>query len=100
MYDIEENQKKRDHMSTPYESAKRFVERVYTDIPQCPICKSKIGYVFSGWINDYIQCRNCRAKWLSDGQIMILLKAPENNIHSTDFEDLIGKAALLISGKA
>jgi hypothetical protein len=78
-------------MSTPYESARRLVERVYTDVPQCPICRSMTGYVFSGWINDYIQCKDCRAKWLVDGLTMVLLKAPEN-FGLSDFEDLIGKS--------
>lgn len=65
-------------MSTPYETAKRFVERIYRDFPQCPICKDDYSYRFSGWIHDYFQCNSCGAKWRVDKSTMTLVEAPKD----------------------
>lgn len=44
--------------------SKEILELMYKRFPKCPLCKSDKGYKFSGWIDDYVQCRYCGAKWL------------------------------------
>jgi hypothetical protein len=45
------------------EDEKRL-DLIYERIPYCPFCKSDMGYELSGWMDSYIQCKNCEAKWL------------------------------------
>lgn len=77
-------------MSAPFESGRRVVERIYRTFPQCPICKSKRGFKLLGWINDYIQCYSCKAKWLVGESSLELVEAPRVSNSST-FEEMIGK---------
>lgn len=34
--------------------------------PKCPLCDADKGYEVSGWAKNYVQCRSCGAKWLSN----------------------------------
>ena len=69
-------------------SDKEKVESMYERFPKCPLCKSEEGYQFLGWIDDYVQCRYCGAKWLlhewlSDKPVMKLVEASRDKERGT-----------------
>lgn len=46
--------------------SEREVEKSMLEIfPTCPICESNRGYDVSGFLKNYVQCRNCKTKWVS-----------------------------------
>jgi ribosomal protein L40E len=52
-----------DFGASPFERAKALVQLILDSFPTCPLCASNRGYGFSGWLHDYLECKNCNARW-------------------------------------
>jgi uncharacterized protein (DUF983 family)/ribosomal protein L40E len=76
--------------SSPFDQAKATVESIYTNIPCCPICGSEDGYHFSGWLHEFVECRNCKAKWEVCSSAMRLVRQPVGHDYVT-LEKLLDK---------
>jgi hypothetical protein len=67
----------------------RYLEKRMSELfPTCPICKSDLGYQFSGRIRTFGKCKQCKAKWFLGDYNMELTETSKDG---TGFS-LIGKA--------
>lgn len=44
----------------------QVAEFIQKNFPNCPICRSDAGYEVSGAFKNYVQCKSCLAKWMSN----------------------------------
>jgi len=67
----------------------RSLEKQMAELfPICPLCKSDLGYEFTGWIRTFARCKQCKAKWFLGDYNMELTETSKDG---TAFS-LLGKA--------
>jgi len=75
-------------MSSSNKKLKYSEKQMYELFPLCPLCKSDMGYEFTGWIRTFARCKQCKARWFLGDYNMELTEISRDE---TGFS-LIGKA--------
>jgi len=73
-------------MDSAPKKKQHYLEKAMCEsLPKCPLCKSDLGYQFSGIINKFAQCKQCKAKWWIQywgGYIVELVEVSSDGIGS------------------